>query len=100
VFPVRRESVQPTLVSLTSIAPQQFETPTAFITPLPASGFEVPTDDPNSFLTQTPEQPNNAVFPTQVPPDFAPTVEAPTLPPPVQPVVTATFLANADRVTH
>jgi membrane-bound lytic murein transglycosylase D len=50
-------SIQPTPVSLTSIPNFQtnngLETPTPFVTPLPAGGFVAPSDDPNSFLTPT-----------------------------------------------
>jgi LysM repeat protein len=93
------ESVQPTPVSLTSIATLNNgftnDQPTAFVTPLPAGGFVLPTDDPNSFLTQAPA--NNAVFPTQDNASFSPTdipvipvQDQPTLPVETAPVILPT----------
>src|SRR5258707_122081 len=50
-YQAANDSVAPTLVDLTALAPVQPATPTAFVTPLPTSGFVAPTDVPNQDVT-------------------------------------------------
>src|SRR5258708_6961842 len=68
-YQAANDSVAPTLVDLTALAPVQQATPTAFVTPLPTNGFVAPTDVPNQ-----------AVTPTDTPADNAPTSEPLTAP--------------------
>src|SRR5215475_2736528 len=72
-FQSANDSISPTQVNLTSIAPLQAATDTPFITPISTGGFTLPTDDPNSFLTATPTE--NVVVP---PPSDTPQVSVPT----------------------
>src|SRR5205814_1357728 len=93
-FQSANDSISPTSVNLTSIAPLR-STDEPFITPISTGGFALPTDDPNRFLTATPtveqvipaapptDQPNVSV-PTQEP-SVAPTQEQPTNAPQVAP---------------
>ncbi|MEP7284757.1 MAG: LysM peptidoglycan-binding domain-containing protein [Chloroflexota bacterium] len=93
-FQAAGDSIEPSPVNLTSIAPLQ-ETP--FVTPLSTGGFVLPTDDPNSFLTPTPladtAEPPTAVAPTSEAATAQPAL--PTIPPTianteVNPVLLAT----------
>ncbi len=105
-FQSANDSISPTSVNLTSIAPLR-QTDTPFITPISTGGFALPTDDPNRFLTSTPTEgqvipavpptETQNVFvptqgqpeaPTQEPPTAAPQISAPTQP--ANPVLLAT----------
>ena len=68
-YQTANDAVAPTLVDLTAIAPAPQATPTAFVTPLPASGFVAPTDNPNA-----------QVPPSATPGESAPTSEPMTVP--------------------
>lgn len=68
-YQAANDTVAPTLVDLTSIAPVQAATPTPFVTPLPTGGFVAPTD--------IPAQPES---PSATPGDNVPTSEPMTAP--------------------
>src|SRR5215831_1383404 len=68
-YQAANDTVAPTLVDLTAIAPVQAATPTPFVTPLPTSGFVAPTD--------VPTQPES---PSATPADTVPTSEPMTVP--------------------
>ena len=98
-FQAAGNSIEPTPVSLTSIAPRQNDTPTAFVTPLSTGGFVVPTDDPNSFLTPTPTG-NIVVFPTPTPAQPTPTANIePTQPLPPSPAPQIQVQPGGDQPT-
>src|SRR5689334_10288954 len=80
-FQSANDSISPTSVNLTSIAPLQ-ASDQPFITPISTGGFTLPTDDPNRFLTPTAT--DAQVIPA-VPPTETPQVSVPTQGQPEQP---------------
>src|SRR5512143_2248381 len=83
-FQSASDSIPPTSVNLTQIAPLQ-PTDTPFVTPISTGGFAFPTDDPNRFLTETPTEDQSllSVPPTETQNVFVPTQDTgPTQEPP------------------
>src|SRR5882724_10262472 len=117
-FQSANDSISPTSVNLTSIAPLR-STDAPFITPISTGGFALPTDDPNKFLTPTPtveqvipaapptDAPNMTVPtqepaapPTQEPPTDVPQVAAPTQPQNPALLATPTALPTEGPCVH
>src|SRR5258708_32026484 len=92
-YQAANDSVAPALVDLTALAPVQPATPTAFVTPLPTSGFVAPTDVPNQAVTPADNAPTSEPLtaPSAQPTDAGQTAQPPQ---PTQPIPPTAVLAT------